>query len=423
MTRRLLVLLLPLLTLLARPGSGAAAETPFPRPPALVPRVEFWKKVFTLYDTHQVVVHDRDDLSLVYGVENVGRGGRSEQQQRETEVMGRYRAALLHLAALGPQVEAAQLNDAEWRIWEAHGRRRDPERYRQAAERLRLQTGQRDRIAQGLRNWERYGQDVRRILHDQGVPDSLAVLAFIESAFNPEATSKVGAAGLWQITRPAAAHLLRMDRHVDERRDPLKATAAAAAILKANYQALGNWPLAITAYNHGAYGLARGVREVGSTDVAVLVERYRGKAFGFAGQNFYAEFLAALEVIPRAELYFAAAPPLAAADSSGAPGALRAPAAAPIAGVAQLLPPAPNPFRRATTLAYGLAQTRLVQLDIIDAAGQRIRSLVQQVQGPGHFLVAWDGTSDTGRPVVSGVYFARLQAGTWSTFGRLMLLR
>ncbi|MFA6110894.1 MAG: transglycosylase SLT domain-containing protein, partial [Candidatus Latescibacterota bacterium] len=257
------------------------------------------------------------------------------------------------------------------------------------------------------------------ILREHGVPDSLAVLAFIESAFNPEARSKAGAVGLWQITRPAAVRLLRMDRHVDERRDPLKATAAAARILKQNYEALGHWPLAITAYNHGAAGIARGVREVGSQDLTALIDRYRGKAFGFAGKNFYAEFLAALEVIPRSALYFgdqapSAVPPPAVADQ--AEGALPPP-------VAQLGPNAPNPFNSATTIAYVLEKARLVQVDIYDAAGRRIRNLVQQVQGPGAFLVAWDGTTDAGTPVTSGIYFTRLQAGTWSAFRKLTLLR
>lgn len=412
--------LLPWLMLVVLPGATPALDggTPFPRPPELQDRVEFWKKVFTLYDTHQAVVHDREDLSLVYGVEDLGRADRSSQATREKAVLERYRRAMERLARA--EVDSRKLSDEEWRIWQAHGQSRDPERYRRAAERLRLQVGQRNRMAQGLENWQRYGADVCRILREHGVPDSLAVLAFIESAFNPEARSKAGAVGLWQITRPAAVRLLRMDRHVDERRDPLKATAAAARILKQNYEALGHWPLAITAYNHGAAGIARGVREVGSQDLTVLIDRYQGKAFGFAGKNFYAEFLAALEVIPRSALYFGdQAPstvPALAVTESAAVAALPPP-------VAQLGPNAPNPFNSATTIAYVLEKARLVQVDIYDVAGQRIRNLVQQVQGPGAFLVAWDGTTDAGTPVTSGIYFTRLQAGTWSAFRKLTLLR
>ena len=415
---------------LSAPAAGVGDDTPFPRPPELLPRVEFWKKVFTLYDTGQVVVHDRDDLSLVYGVEELGGGG---HQAREAEIVARYRQAMERLAAFPAEADPRRLGDEEWRIWQAHGQRRDPARYRQASERLRLQTGQRDRIAQGLINWQQYGEEVRRILYQHGVPDSLAVLAFIESAFNPEARSKVGALGLWQITRPAATRLLRMDRHVDERRDPLKATAAAAAILRQNYQALGSWPLAITAYNHGAAGMARGVREVGSRDLPVIIDRYQGKAFGFAGKNFYAEFLAALEIIPRHTVYFGDPLPAIARDSTRVDrplAALSVSAASPppvppptAPAVAQLETGDPNPFSSTTTIAYALEQPRMVQVDIYDAAGQRVRQLVQQIQGPGAFQVGWDGTTDAGTQVASGVYFTRLQAGTWSAYRKLMLLR
>jgi membrane-bound lytic murein transglycosylase D len=91
---------------------------------------------------------------------------------------------------------------------------------------------------------------------------------------------------------------------VDERRDPLRATRGAALHLKANYEALGSWPLAITAYNHGRAGVARAVRDTGSSDIGVVVKRYRGPLFGFASRNFYAEFLAALAVERSYKDYF-----------------------------------------------------------------------------------------------------------------------
>src|SRR5690606_13981630 len=85
---------------------------------------------------------------------------------------------------------------------------------------------------------------------------------------------------------------------------PLRATRAAARHLARDYDALGSWPLAITAYNHGRGGLARAAREVGTTDIGEIVFRYRGKAFGFASRNLYAEFLAALDVTKRADELF-----------------------------------------------------------------------------------------------------------------------
>jgi membrane-bound lytic murein transglycosylase D len=171
-------------------------------------------------------------------------------------------------------------------------------------ETLRVQVGQRDRFERGLIASESYMEDIRRILRSHGVSDSLIVLPFIESAFNVRASSKAGAVGLWQITRSTGRRFLKINRRVDERRDPLKATVAASRILKENYKFLGTWPLAITAYNHGRAGVARAVKVLGTRDIATIIRHYRGRAFGFASRNFYPEFLAALDVIHNRREYY-----------------------------------------------------------------------------------------------------------------------
>jgi membrane-bound lytic murein transglycosylase D len=89
---------------------------------------------------------------------------------------------------------------------------------------------------------------------------------------------------------------MRIDRVMDERRDPLISTRAAARFLKQNYETLGAWPLAITAYNHGRQGMVNAVNTVGTEDIVEIIRRYRGPRFGFASRNFYPEFLAAIEV-------------------------------------------------------------------------------------------------------------------------------
>jgi membrane-bound lytic murein transglycosylase D len=62
--------------------------------------------------------------------------------------------------------------------------------------------------------------------------------------------------------------------------------------------------LAITAYNHGREGMARAVAQVGSSDLAEIIRKYQSPTFGFASKNFYAEFLAALEVVKERESHF-----------------------------------------------------------------------------------------------------------------------
>lgn len=81
---------------------------------------------------------------------------------------------------------------------------------------------------------------------------------FIESSFDYSAHSSVGAAGIWQfMPRTARVYKMAVGRYVDERRDPIKATRAAAKYLKTAYDALGSWPLAIVSYNHGVGGVRK----------------------------------------------------------------------------------------------------------------------------------------------------------------------
>jgi membrane-bound lytic murein transglycosylase D len=97
---------------------------------------------------------------------------------------------------------------------------------------------------------------------------------------------------------------LRINRRVDERFNVQLATRAAARLLRENYAVLGTWPLAVTAYNHGTSGMQRAVKTVGTKDFGAIVTRYHGPLFGFASRNFYAEFLAAVEVVKHHKQHF-----------------------------------------------------------------------------------------------------------------------
>ena len=88
---------------------------------------------------------------------------------------------------------------------------------------------------------------------------------------------------------------------VDERLDPYKSTLAAAQFLNINYAILGSWPLALTAYNHGAGGMRHAREKMGTDDIVTIVRNYQSRTFGFASRNYYAEFLAAVDAMKRAD--------------------------------------------------------------------------------------------------------------------------
>lgn len=102
------------------------------------------------------------------------------------------------------------------------------------------------------------------ILRDRGLPTDLKYLAVIESGLKPTATSKVGAAGLWQFMKSTGRMMgLNVNKTLDERRDPVKSTEAAAEYLKYLNEKFGDWTLALAAYNCGPGNVRKAIRKSG----------------------------------------------------------------------------------------------------------------------------------------------------------------
>src|SRR5690606_30029142 len=174
----------------------------------------------------------------------------------------------------------------------------------EAIDNIRYQQGLSDRFKEGLRRAGRYRAHVHREFARLGVPVELAALPHVESSSTPDARSHVGASGIWQFTRSTGRRFMQVDHVLDERNDPFAATVAAGRLLAYNYSITGNWPMAITAYNHGLSGVRRAMQAHGDTAYVEILREYRGRAFGFASRNFYVAFLAALQVDRNAEEYF-----------------------------------------------------------------------------------------------------------------------
>jgi membrane-bound lytic murein transglycosylase D len=286
-----------------------ASSEPFPRPRSIESQIRFWKAIFTQYSEDQVVVHDAVDLDKVYrvldfrGLRANGLGEVGIQRAREEgtrDAVAEVRAALRALDAGGGR----PVTEQQRHLVTLFQNDRRPGRFRLASEQVRSQRGIRERFREGLRVSRHYLPEMERAFRAEGLPLELTRLPLIESCFDMEAYSKVGAAGIWQFMPATARRFMTVGSLVDERLDPLTATRAAARFLNENYRTLGTWPLAITAYNHGPYGMLRAIDAVGTRDIGVIIARYDGRGFGFSSRNFYPEFLAAIEVEREAEQYF-----------------------------------------------------------------------------------------------------------------------
>ena len=138
-----------------------------------------------------------------------------------------------------------------------------------------FQNRQRKYFQRWLARSGRYLPMIRAELMKAGLPQDLAYLAMIESGFNPSAYSRARAVGLWQFIRATGRHHgLRIDRWVDERRDPEKATRAAIRYLSTLYEEFDDWYLAVAAYNAGEGKIRRAIRKYKTRDFWKLA-RYR----------------------------------------------------------------------------------------------------------------------------------------------------
>jgi len=290
-----------LLLLWGRAAQAEVEPSPlFPIPDILRPNIAFWKQIFTALDTNQGVLHDPDDVSIIYHTFPDLPDAAQQRQDLLDTYRYRYRRLLETLA----QGKRSALDSDEERVLALFKGKQTPTFLRAAAENIRFQSGIRSRFAEGLvRSWT-YLPEIERLFAAVGLPRELTLLPHIESSFNHRAYSHAGAAGLWQFTRGTGQRFLRIDHRVDERLDIRLSTIAAAKLLREHYEDLGTWPLAITAYNHGPNGMKQAVATVGTKDFGTIVERYRGPLFGFASKNFYAEFLAAVEVVRHYRQYF-----------------------------------------------------------------------------------------------------------------------
>lgn len=292
---------------LVQPKSG-----PFQAPPSLRGRVDFWKNVFARYGRNQMVVHHREFPQIIFGVldftKEASEMGPGELERHKDAVEARTVNGIkqqLRLLGSGQSPETP-FQEKLVRIMSAIPGGK--EKYLRAADEdlVRTQTGIRERYAEALkRSWKYLPAMEQIFVSEYGLPKELTRVPFIESSFDYTAYSSVGAAGIWQfMPRTAKVHGLMLGKFIDERRDPIKATRAAAEYLKSAFQRLGNWPLAVTSYNHGVAGVAQKVSRSGTNDLAAMIEDPSERYFGFASSNFYPEFLAALEIYDNSDKYF-----------------------------------------------------------------------------------------------------------------------
>jgi membrane-bound lytic murein transglycosylase D len=288
-----------------------AEEILFPVPKQLEKNVDFWTKIYGVYPTSSVIIHDKEDLSVIYQVIDfddyfsISTDWQSKWALVDEE-KEKYRAALQKLAEMTKPIAWDSLDVVQRYVYIEWAHVSDDAKYSRALENIRAQLGLSDRFRESIQRSGYYWNHIEAIFKEYGLPLELCYLPHVESLFNYESYSKAGAAGIWQFIQHTGRLFLTIDEAVDERVDPVSATVAAAKLLKKNYNELGSWPLAMTAYNHGLNGMKAARDQFGNSDFGLVYDQFKSRSFGFASKNFYAEFLAAMHVAQNYETYFGA---------------------------------------------------------------------------------------------------------------------
>ena len=279
-------------------GSLAAQETNrnsfLEIPGQLYPDVSFWIRIYSDVSTQRGLIHDSENLNIVY----------YETSDNRVQIENYTKELIEDLNFLAENTDKKKLSSQQIRILEIWGDNTNKSEFKKAAQRVRWQRGQLENFLYGLERSRIYKSYGEKIADQKSLPKSLLLIPHLESSFNTTAVSSANAVGMWQFTKSTGQDYMQIDDLMDERLDPYISTSAGLTLLKDYFEILESWPLAITAYNHGITGVRAAVKELGTKSITEILRNYKGPRFGFASRNFYPQFLSVNKIIDDLDSYF-----------------------------------------------------------------------------------------------------------------------
>lgn len=288
--------------------------------PYYMPMVQFWFLIYTQFESNQVVIHDKNNMAIIYKVLDLSSLTQKEvpkntlyvlQQKLTREKIDKVKQDLAHLVkypfSLEPKAKTIYrtLQDSGVQVPTQEKERR--EFFLGLYDNIRSQTGQKNFIREGIIRSMPYQHFLKRYFESRELPRELLAIPFLESSFNPKAHSKVNALGVWQFMPLIASYFVpTRSGSFDYRSNVGVASISAAFLMSENYKIMKRWDLAVTAYNSGTKHLLKTKRELASdnVDLEAIIKHSDSRHFGFASKNFYSEFLALAHTLAYEEELF-----------------------------------------------------------------------------------------------------------------------
>lgn len=295
----------------------------FPVTKYFYPTVHFWFLIYTQFESNQVVIHDKSNLSLIYKVldfSSLRHKGLNKnimfvlQRKLSDERIDKIKDDLSELIRNPYSLKAD--SKVIYRSIKEAGialpiKKADRQVFfKKLKENIRTQTGQRNFIKDGIIRSLPYKPFLNKYFVTKSLPKELLAVPFLESSFNPVAESKVSALGTWQFMPLIASYYVpRKTTQIDYRSNIGVISIAAANLMRENIQLMKSWDMAVTAYNSGTKHLLKTRRKLASTKEKInledIIKNSDSQHFGFASKNFYSEFLALIHALAYEEEIFA----------------------------------------------------------------------------------------------------------------------
>lgn len=264
-------------------------------------RVQFWIDIYSRFSSRTRVIHDRRRPEVVVGFMDFRPLYRNMQSTSAAEILSRrfekkilkeLRVRLDEAAGVTKTKLLTPEERSSIQGFLSRSGALDSTNYKKLIKNIRTQTGQSDVFLMALQRSKHLLPHIESVFKQQGLPVALARIPFVESSFNAKALSKIGAVGIWQFTPETAKELIHsQSEHLWS--DPLRQTRSAAKLLRLYRSILPDWGTAITSYNSGVGRVRRIITKYQIRNVVGLIELAHNDTLGFAGKNFYSEFLAA----------------------------------------------------------------------------------------------------------------------------------